>query len=91
MNMTDYLNHPNWRLSIGEKLDKTHFRNGHLHAECDSKTGDCSIHYDEHDPYESPTELAKHVWKSDLGKAAIIGVIAVVVGFAVGRAILKNK
>ena len=69
----DLKNDPDWRPSIGEKLDKIHYRRGHWHAECDRTTGNCPTHYDEHDPYESLTELAKHVWKSNLGKAIIVG------------------
>ena len=73
MRIEDYQNDPNWISSIGEKLDKIHFRNGHLHAECDPTTGNCTIHYDKHDPSESIPELAKHVWDSNLGKSLIIG------------------
>ena len=72
MNIRHYRNNPRWRRSAGEKLGKIHFRDGHLHAECDPVTGSCSEHYDKHDPHESLTELAKHAWASDLGKAAII-------------------
>ena len=86
MKIEDYQNNLNWKPSVGEKLDKVHFRNGHLHAECNSETGNCATHYDEHDPYESITELAKHVWKSDLGKALVIGG-----GIALGLALLKGK
>ncbi len=89
MRIEDYQNNLNWKPSVGEKLDKVHFRNGHLHAECDSKTGNCATHYDEHDPYESVTEFAKHVWKSDLGKALIIGG-GVLGGIALGLAVLKK-
>lgn len=45
-----------------------------------------ATYYDEHDPCESITELAKHVWKSDLGKALVIGG-----GIALGLALLKGK
>lgn len=72
--INNYQNNPNWKPSLGEKLSKIHFRNGHLHAECDPTTGDCSAHYDENDPYESLIELGKHVWKSDLGKVAVVAV-----------------
>lgn len=27
--LEDFQNNPNWKLSLGEKLGKTHFRNGH--------------------------------------------------------------
>jgi len=65
---------PNWIPSLGEKLDKIHFRNGHLHAECDPKTGECKIHYDEIDPYEKPPEsIINHMWGSNLGKITLVG------------------
>jgi len=69
----DFRNNPNWTPSLGEKLGNIHFRNRHLHAECDPTTGYCSTHYDENDPYESLKELAKHLWKSDLGKVVVVG------------------
>jgi len=84
--INDYQNNLNWKHSLGEKLNKIHFRNGHLHAECDPITGNCSTHYDENDPYESLTELAKHVWKSDLGKVAVVGA-----GILLIAAALKSK
>ena len=85
MDIRYYRNDPRWRRSVGEKLDKVHFRNGHWHAECDSLTGSCSNHYDEHDPYESVTELIRHVWKSDLGKALIVGGVALGVAYVATR------
>jgi len=86
MRINDYQNNLNWKPSLGEKLDKTHFRNGHLHAECDSVTGNCSTHYDEHDPYESLPELARHLWKSNLGKILVVGGV-ILLGFT----ILKSR
>lgn len=81
MNIREYENDLRWSRSIGEKMDKVHFRNGHWHAECDPMTGSCSEHYDKHDPYESLTELAKHVWESKLGKVIIVaGAAAVAIG-----------
>ena len=41
------------------------------------------MHYDEHDPHKSPTDLAKHVWKSDLGKVVVVGVAATLVAAAI--------
>ena len=82
----DFEYDPNWKPSIGEKLAKSHFRNGHWHAECDPTTGYCSTHYDEHDPYESLTEFAKHLWKSDLGKIVVVGA-----GILLAVAVLKSK
>ncbi len=86
MRIKSLQNNPNWRPSLGDKLDKVHFRNGHLHAECDPVTGKCSIHYDKHDPYESLTELSRHLWKSNLGKVLIIGG-----AIALGLAVLKSR
>ena len=86
MNIDYYQNNLNWTPSLGEKLDKAHFRNGHLHAECDSVTGNCATHYDEHDPYESLTELARHLWKSDLGKVLVVGG-----GILLALAVLKSR
>ena len=73
----DLENDPNWKSSVGEKLDKVHFRNGHYHAECDPKTGFCKVHYDEDDPHESITSLFKHLVDSKSGKGllAVGGVI----------------
>ena len=73
---------------MGEKFDKVHFRDGHLHAECDPVTGYCSEHYDKHDPNESLTELVKHIWESKLGKVIMIaGAVgmALAVGYAATR------
>ena len=86
MNIHDYEADPDWKPSLGEKLNKIHFRNGHMHAECDPVTGNCSTHYDENDPHESLPELVKHVWKSDSGKAAIIGGgLAIALGLIISK------
>jgi len=74
----DFEDDPSWKSSIGEKLDKIHFRNGHYHAECDPETGYCKIHYDKDDPHESLTSLVNHVADSNSGKALIV-----VVGVAI--------
>ena len=68
----DFENDPNWLPSVGEKLDKIHFRNGHWHAEIDPKTGLGDIHYDKYDPNESVSSLVDHVWESNTGKAVMI-------------------
>ena len=68
----DFRNDSNWTPSLGEKLGKVHFRNGHEHAVCDPITGICEIHYDEIDPHESPESLVKHMWESNLGKGVLI-------------------
>src|SRR5690348_11586316 len=72
----DFQNDPSWIPSIGEKLSKVHFRNGHLHAECDPKTGSCDIHYDKQDPHESITSLILHMYDSGLGKV-VLGTVAI--------------
>jgi len=71
-----YRNDPNWHHSFGEKIAFQHFRNGHWHAECDPYSGYCSTHYDEIDPYNSLTDMLKHVWQSKLGKLFLVGVSA---------------
>lgn len=68
----DFQNDPSWTRSLGEKLGMIHFRNGHLHAECDPKTGTCTIHHDEDDPHESLTSLIKHMADSNLGLAVLV-------------------
>ncbi len=74
--ISDFENNSNWKRSVGEKLDKIHFRNGHLHAECDSVTGFCTIHYDDYDPHESISSLVKHLVEGKTGKA-VLGVVAI--------------
>jgi len=65
-----------WHPSIGEKFWLNHRRNGHFHEECDPLTGKCSTHYDQHDPYESPVELIKHLADSKLVQGVVVlGVI----------------
>ena len=91
----NFQNNPDWKPSFGEKLGKTHFRNGHYHVVCDSKTGVCNVHYDKHDPYESLTELFKHMKASDLGLAVLLlatGLILdqVLTGGQVRNTILKS-
>ena len=64
--------YPKWKQSNGEKIDSIHFRNGHLHAVCDPRTGLCEIHYDEIDPMESTLSLVKHMSQSNIGKAVLV-------------------
>ena len=75
----DFQRDPNWTQSFGEKLSMIHFRNDHWHAECDSITGSCKIHYDKDDPHESVESLLKHMANSNLGATvlvvAVIGVL----------------
>src|SRR5438093_315583 len=68
----DFENDRSWTHSLGEKLGMIHFRNGHSHAECDPKTGRCSIHYDKDDPYKSITSLVKHMSGSQLGLTVLV-------------------
>lgn len=75
----DFENNPAWKRSLGEKLGMVHFRNGHYHAECDPKTGFCTVHYDKDDPHESPISLVKHMTQSPLG-ALVLGTAAFLLG-----------
>jgi len=71
----DFEKDPSWTPSFGEKLSIIHYRNGHWHAECNPKTGECSIHYDEIDPHESLGSLVNHMSGSNVG----VAVLAIVV------------
>ncbi|WP_166390963.1 hypothetical protein [Candidatus Nitrosotalea sp. TS] len=84
----DLENDSSWIRSIGEKLNKIHFRNGHWHAECDPNTGFCEVHYDKHDPYESPVSLLKHMVQSPLG-ALVLGAAGVGI-FFLGDEVLND-
>jgi len=77
----EYMNDPNWSMSLGEDDSKIHFRNKHCHALIDPETGDDSVHYDEIDPYESPESLIKHMWQSKKGKKVLKGIAAGVVAY----------
>lgn len=68
----DFQRDPAWSQSLGEKLSMTHFRNGHWHAECNSVTGICKIHYDKDDPHKSVESLFKHMAASNLGVAVLV-------------------
>lgn len=72
-NIRYYQNNPHWKRSLGEALDKIHFRNGHYHAVCDPVTGLCNVHQDRHDPHESLESLLRHMWDSDVGKGTLVG------------------
>ena len=91
--MTDYdyyLNVLGWKQSLGEDFSTIHLRNGHEHAKFDPKTKQLvNRHYDEIDPNKSLTDLVKHMWQSDVGKAALgIGTLIVV---GVGITVSKSK
>ena len=74
----DLENDPNWKSSLGEKLGKIHFRNGHYHAVCDPRTGMCDVHYDPIDPHESLVSLVKHMDQSNLGKFVIYSILGLI-------------
>lgn len=82
----DFRHNHNWYQSIGEKLDMVHFRSGHLHAECNPLTGYCQTHYDEYDPHESLTSLAKHLSGNNLSKLFLVGA-----GILLLHELLKTK
>lgn len=73
--LEDFQNDPSWKPSLGEKLSMIHYRNGNWHAVCNPTTGECSIHYDEHNPNESLESLLKHMANSNLGAAVIVTVV----------------
>ncbi len=91
----DFENDPSWIRSAGEKIGKIHFRKEHYHAECDPKTGFCSIHYDKHDPHKSITSLVNHLGDSNSGKI-ILGIVVVGIldqiftGGAIRKSLLKS-
>ena len=63
-----------WKPSIGEDLTALHLTNGHEHAKFDPQTKQLvDSHYDEIDPYNSPTDLVKHMGQSNLGKMVLVG------------------
>ena len=87
-------NDPAWSRSLGEKLDKIHFRKGKMHAECNPVTEVCKIHHDRTDPHESIPSLLIHMAQSNGGKI-VLGVIAagildqVLTGGMVRKSLLK--
>ena len=81
----EYLNDPNWSLSVGEDTNKIHFRNKHHHALIDPQTGIDSIHYDEIDPYESLESMLKHMWQSKKGKKVLKGVAVAALAYFLGK------
>jgi len=91
----DFENDPSWIRSVGEKVGKIHFRKENYHAECDPKTGFCSIHHDKHDPHKSITSLVNHLGDSNSGKI-ILGIVVVGIldqiftGGAIRKSLLKS-
>ena len=76
MELFEYMNDPNWKLSLGEDYNKIHFRNKHDHLVFDPVTGNAPIHYDDIDPHESIESLLKHMWQSNKGKKVLKGIAA---------------
>ena len=85
MKLFDYMNDPNWQLSLGEDYDKIHLRNKHYHLVFDPVTGNAPIHYDEYDPHESPESLLKHMWQSKKGRKVLKGVATAVIAYFLGK------
>jgi len=91
LKLLDYLNDPNWQLSLGEDYNKIHLRNKHYHLEFDPVTGNTLIHYDEYDPHESPEFLLKHMWQSKKGRKVLKGVVIAVVAYFLGTNKHKSR
>ncbi len=81
----EYMNDPNWYISLGEDETKIHFSNKHYHAMIDPITGNDSVHYDEDDPHESPESLIKHMSKSKKGKKVLQGIVAAGIAYFLGK------
>jgi len=81
----DYLNDPNWSLSLGEDTNKIHFRNKHYHALVDPETGIDSIHYDEIDPNESLESMLKHMWQSKKGRKVLKGFAVAAIAYVLRK------
>lgn len=85
LKLLDYLNDPNWQLSLGEDYNKIHLRNKHQHLEFDPVTGNTLIHYDEIDPHESLESMLKHMWQSKKGRKVLKGAAAAIVAYFFSR------
>ena len=86
MKLLDFLNNPNWQLSLGEDMNnKIHFRNKHYHTVFDLTTGNYPIHYDEIDPHESLESLLKHMWQSKKGRKVLKGVAVATLAYALRK------
>ena len=66
---------PAWSRSLGEKLDKIHFRKERCMQNAIQFTEVCKIHHDRTDPHESIPSLLIHMAQSNGGKI-VLGVIA---------------
>lgn len=67
---------PNWSFSLGEDINKLHWRKGKLHATCHPSDSICMIHKDSHDPHQFPIGTLKHLWDWS-PPATIAGALAV--------------
>jgi len=85
MKTLEYLNDPNWSLSLGEDTNKIHFRNKHYHALVDPQTGIDSIHYDEIDPNESLESMLKHMWQSKKGRKVLKGFAVAAIAYVLRK------
>ena len=85
MKLLDYMNEPNWQLSLGEDTSKIHLRNKHYHLVFDPVTGNVPIHYDEIDPHESLESAIKHMWQSKKGRKVLKGAAAEVIAYFLGK------
>ena len=81
----EFMNDPNWKLSVGEDETKIHFRNKHYHALIDTNTGNHTIHYDEIDPTESLESLIKHMWQSKKGRKVLKGIAVAGTAYFLGK------
>jgi hypothetical protein len=84
-----------WLPSIGEKIDKLHFREpppGTGHAECDPKSEYCEVHYDKVNPLQDPIghliEDSPETLAS-LSAASLIGIVIYAKRKNFGEAILS--
>ncbi|MDH5266281.1 MAG: hypothetical protein OEW62_01230 [Candidatus Bathyarchaeota archaeon] len=83
-----------WLPSIGEKLDKIHFREpppGTGHAECDPNSEYCKVHYDKVNPHQNPIghlEEDSPETLVGLSTASLTGVVVYIKRKNIGEAFL---
>jgi len=85
MKLLDYMNDPNWQLSLGEDYNKINFRNKHYHLVFDPVTGNAPIHYDEIDPHKSLESMLKHMWQSKKGRKVLKGAAIAAIAYFLGK------
>jgi len=83
--LLDYMNDPDWQLSLGEDYNKIHFRNKHNHLIFDPVTGNAPIHYDEIDPNESLESMLKHMWQSKKGRKVLKGFAVAAIAYVLRK------